>query len=66
VYLDNNALYKEHFIKAPLGMNVVLKKIESLLRKADGKIKSALYDTVEDYLEILDCIVEEEKTRNLM
>jgi len=47
-------------------MKVVLRKIEALLRKADGKSKSSLYDTVEDYLQILDCIVEEEKTRALM
>lgn len=66
MYLDNNALYKEHFIRAPKGMNIVLRKIEALLRKADGKSKSSLYDTVEDYLQILDCIVEEEKTRVMM
>ena len=37
VYLDSNPLYQENFIAAPKGMNIILKKIDSLLKKADGK-----------------------------
>ena len=47
-------------------MNIILKKIQNLLQQVENKDKSAIYDTVVDYLELLTGMIDIEKSRILM
>lgn len=65
IYLEGNVLYQETFIGEFKGIEVLASKVKALLESAKSN-KAVLYDQVEDYLELMDSMVDNEKIRTLL
>ncbi|CAD8198045.1 unnamed protein product [Paramecium pentaurelia] len=64
-YQEQNQLYQEQFIQQYNGVDIIIQKIIKLLDKAKQKKKSAIFDSIRDYIEAIN-IMNEEKTRILI
>ncbi|CAK68186.1 unnamed protein product (macronuclear) [Paramecium tetraurelia] len=65
VYQEKSLLYQEQFLNQYNGIEVIYEKIKQLLKQVENKSLSAIYDTISDYLDVLN-VMDEEKPRSII
>ncbi|CAK64738.1 unnamed protein product (macronuclear) [Paramecium tetraurelia] len=65
IYQEKSLLYQEQFLIQYNGIEVIYQKIGFLLTQVGTKTQSAIYDTIGDYLDVLN-LMSEEKPRSIL